>query len=29
MKFSLEWLKDHLETDASAEEIAAAQLHRP
>lgn len=24
MKFSLEWLKDHLETDASAEEIAAA-----
>ena len=22
MKFSLEWLKQHLETDASAEEIA-------
>src|SRR3954452_5416281 len=22
MKFSLEWLKDHLETDASADEIA-------
>jgi len=27
MKFTLSWLKDHLETDATAEEIAAALTH--
>jgi hypothetical protein len=29
MKFSLSWLKEHLETEASLADILVAQRHRP